>query len=174
MVLPGLLPRRRAFRRVPSSLASSCSASLAARCGHLLFSAARPLGECGFRRRPGCLRDRIAAFTSRAVDTGEISALQAAWRGPCSTRSTGTCRAARRGGKGGSAPGHLSWGIWMEHCCECSWRGMDGWMDAWMEGSPLLRLSPKPLEERSGIGPRLGGRAGSSGRASASFSCSWP
>jgi hypothetical protein len=52
-----------------------------------------------------------------------------------------------------------------------------GWMDGWMDGwrvPPLLRLSPQPLEERSGIGPRLGGRAGSSGRASASFSCSWP
>ena len=171
-MLPGLLPRRRAFRPVPSSLPSSRSASLAERCGRILFprhalfaSAGSGVGRGAFGTgsppslRPGDGGD----FCATGSMEGSLSNRDL----PCGTP----------GGEGGSVPGHLSWDKWMEHCCECSWGGMDGW---WLDGFPAfppLRLSPQPLEERSGIGPRLGGRAGSSassGRVSASFSCSWP
>jgi hypothetical protein len=164
--LPGLTPRRRGFRPVPSSRTSSWPASLADLCGHLLrprhalfASAGSGVGLGAFGTgSPPLLRGRGDGGFQRWWQHGGVPVPHR--RGPT----------VRRAGQGqGAVSQDTCPGTQMEHCCECSWGGMDGW---WVEGHPELpplRLSPQLCEERPGNGLRLGGWASSSGRASAGF-----
>ena len=134
MVLPGLLPRRRAFRRVPSSLASSCSASLAERCGHLLLPRHALLASAG------------SGVGLGAFGTGSPPSRRGPWRRGRFQR----CRqhggvpvphaqqgpAARHaGGDRGKCPRTSVLGQMDGALLRMQLEG-DGWMDGCMDGGP--------------------------------------